>query len=330
MDKEVIAAKGGVKIVFLDKDTIGPGITVRRPEFDHEWVEYGATAADEVVPRLAGAAIAVTNKVAISGAALAVLPDLKVIAVAATGVDIIDLAACREREIVVTNIRGYATYTVPEHTFALITSLMRNLAQYRDEVLAGRWQESEQFCFFNRPIRDLHGAVLGVIGCGSIGQSVGRIGAAFGMRVVYHDNYVGAAPAGAELVSLEALLDQSDVVTCHCPLTDETRGLIGSAALARMKPTAILINTARGGIVDEDALCDAIENGVIGGAGIDVLAAEPPAADSRMMQLAGRPNVILTPHVAWAGVGAMQTLCDQLIDNIEAAARGAPVNTVAP
>ena len=319
-----------MKIVFLDTDTIGPGITVRRPDFDHDWVEYESTAPGDVLARLSGAAVAVTNKVPITGGDLAGLPDLKVIAVAATGVDIIDLAAAQAHGVVVTNIRGYATHTVPEHTFALMLSLMRNLPQYREEVIAGRWQESEQFCFFNRPIRDLHGAVLGIIGCGSIGQSVGRIGAAFGMTLLYHDNYVAVAPAGAELVDLAALLARADVVTCHCPLTDETRGLIGGAELAQMKPTAIIINTARGGIIDEAALCDAIEGEVIGGAGIDVVATEPPPADSRILALARRPNVILTPHVAWAGVGAMQTLFDQLIDNVEAAVAGTPRNVVTP
>jgi glycerate dehydrogenase len=317
-----------MRIVFLDRDTIGPGITVRRPGFEHEWIEYGKTASDQVADRLRGAEIAITNKVRIGRVALAGMPQLRMIAVAATGVDVIDLDACRERRIVVSNVRGYATHTVPEHAFALILALMRNLPQYRAEVLDGRWQREGQFSFFNRPIRDLAGATLGVIGCGSIGRAVGRIGLAFGMRVLFHDRYVEQAPDGTELVDLEPLLRSADVVTCHCPLTPETRGLIGRDQLRLMKPQAILVNTARGGIVDEMALADAIEAGTIGGAAIDVFEQEPPDAEHRLMQLAHEHHVIVTPHIAWAGQAAMQALCDQLIDAIEAYQRGAPINTV--
>jgi glycerate dehydrogenase len=318
-----------MRIVFLDHDTIGPGITIRRPAFEHEWVEHGRTAPDEVIGRLRGAEVAITNKVRISRDAVAGLPDLRMIAVAATGVDVIDLETCRERQIVVSNVRGYATHTVPEHTFALILSLMRNLPQYRVEVLDQRWQREGQFCFFNRPIRDLAGATLGVIGCGSIGRSVGRIGLAFGMRVLFHDRYVETAPDGAELVSLEALLRRSDVVTCHCPLTPETKGLISGKQLRLMKPEAIVVNTARGGIVNETALADALQDGTIAGAAIDVFEQEPPSIQHRLMQLADQHNVMITPHIAWAGVGAMQALCDQVTDAIEAWQRGAPINRVA-
>jgi glycerate dehydrogenase len=317
-----------MNIVFLDRDTIGPGITIRPPGFEHEWVEYGKTKPDQVAGRLKDAQIAITNKVRITRATLAELTDLRMIAVAATGVDVIDLEACRERQIVVSNVRGYATSTVPEHAFALILSLMRNLPQYRQEVLELRWQKEGQFCFFNRPIRDLAGATLGVIGCGSIGRSVGQVGQAFGMRVLYHDDYVDRAPEGTELVGLEALLRRSDVVTCHCPLTPETKGLIGADQLRLMKPQAILINTARGGIVDEDALADALEAGTIAGAAIDVFEQEPPAASHRLMQLADQHHVIVTPHIAWAGEAAMQALCDQVIDAIEAFQRGTPINVV--
>jgi glycerate dehydrogenase len=317
-----------MKIVFLDRDTIGPGITIRPPDFAHAWQSYARTAPDEVVDHLAGARIAITNKVRITGPMLAKLPDLRMIVVAATGVDVIDLDACRERQIVVSNVRGYATNTVPEHTFALILALMRNLPQYRAEVLDLRWQREGQFTFFNRPIRDLAGATLGVIGCGSIGQSVGRIGLAFEMRVLFHDCYVERPPEGTELVDLEPLLRRADVVTCHCPLTPETRGMIGREQLRLMKPQAILVNTARGGIVDEEALADAIEADSIGGAAIDVFEQEPPDAEHRLMQLAERHHVIVTPHIAWAGQAAMQGLCDQVIDAIEAYQQGRPINTV--
>jgi glycerate dehydrogenase len=318
-----------MRIVFLDRDTIGPGITIRLPAFEHEWVEHGRTAPDETVSRLSGAQVAITNKVRIRRDTVGGLPDLLMIAVAATGVDIIDLEACRERRIVVSNVRGYATSTVPEHTFALILSLMRNLPQYRAEVLDQRWQREGQFCFFNRPIRDLAGATLGVLGCGSIGRSVGQIGIAFGMQVLFHDAYVETAPEGTELVSLEALLRRSDVVTCHCPLTPETKGLIGREQLRLMKTEAIIVNTARGGIIDEVALADALDAGMIAGAAIDVFEQEPPSADHPLMRLANLHNVVITPHIAWAAVGAMQALCDQVTDAIEAWQRGEPINRVA-
>lgn len=315
------------KLVFLDRGTIGPGVTLRRPKFAHDWAEHDATPADAVIDRLAGASVAITNKVPIREAAMAALPALKLIAVAATGYDVIDLKAAQARGIAVTNIRNYAVNTVPEHTFALILALRRNLVEYRAQVLEGAWVASGQFCFFNRPIWDLAGSTLGIIGAGALGRAVGQIGAAFGMEVIYHDAYAPPPPVG-RLVSLETLRDSADVLTCHCPLTDETRGMIDGPFLAAMKPTAIVINTARGGIIDEAALAAAIEAGEIAGAGIDVTTPEPPPMESTLMALAKRPTVILTPHVAWAGVAAMQTLSDQLIEIIEAWHAGSPRNLV--
>jgi len=316
------------KIVFLDADTVGPGVKIGRPAFDHDWAQYDRTRPAEVVERLQDADIAVTNKVAIRAEHLEQLPKLKLIAVSATGYDVIDIDRCRAQNIAVCNIRGYAVNTVPEHTFALITALRRNLIEYRDQVLAGEWIKADQFCFFNRPIWDLAGSTLGIIGAGAIGQSVGKIGAAFGMKLLYADAYAKSVPSPGELVDLKRLRAESDVVTCHCPLTDETRGLIDSEFLAAMKPTAIVINTARGGIIDEAALAKAIGEGAIAGAGIDVTPSEPPAANSIIMDLAKAPNVILTPHVAWASVGAMQTLFDQLIGNLEAFESGSPRHLV--
>lgn len=316
------------KIVFLDASTIGPGVTVRSPKFEHEWVSYERTRPDEVVARLQDATVAVTNKVPIRKEQLDRLPNLKMIAIAATGYDNIDVVTCKERGIPVSNIRGYAVNTVPEHAFSLITALRRNLVEYRDQVLDGEWVRADQFCFFNRPIYDLAGSTLGIIGAGAIGQAVGKIGAGFGMKVIYHDAYAAEAPDTGPLVDLTELRDTADVITCHCPLTDETRNLIDGPFMKAMKSTAILINTARGGIIDEEALAQAIEAGEIAGAGIDVVAKEPPAMGATVMRLAKLPNVILTPHVAWASVGGMQTLCDQLIDNIEAFDDGAPRHLV--
>ena len=314
-------------VVFLDASTIGPGVTVRRPGFAHEWSEYDRTEPEQTAQRLQDATIAITNKVAIDAAVLKQAPRLKLIAVAATGYDVIDMQACKANNVAVTNVRGYAV-TVPEHTFSLILALRRNLIEYRQQVLDGMWVSSGQFCFFNRPIRDLAGSTLGIIGAGSIGQAVGTVGAAFGMKVRYFDAYAKSAPATGELVSLEELRDTADVLTCHCPLTDETRNLVDAAFLDGMKSTAIVINTARGGIIDEDALVKALRRGGIAGAGIDVTAVEPAPMDGAMMQAAAMPNVVLTPHVAWASVGAMQGLCDQMIDNIEGFIAGEPRNLV--
>ena len=316
------------RIVFLDSSTIGPGVTLRRPSFEHEWTEYDRTASELIVERLKPATIAITNKVPVRADTLAELPGLKMIAVAATGYDVIDTDACKARGIPVANIRGYAVNTVPEHAFSLILALRRNLVEYRDQTLDGQWVRADQFCFFNRPIWDLAGSTLGIIGAGAIGQSVGRIGHAFGMEVIYHDNYAAEAPDHGSLVELEELQDRADVLSCHCPLTDETRNMVNAEFFVGMKRTAIVINTARGGIIDEDALSDAVRSGRIAGAGIDVTATEPPPLDSPIMELAKLPNVIVTPHVAWASVGGMQTLCDQLIDNIEAFVKGAPQNLV--
>ncbi|MEO0388371.1 MAG: D-2-hydroxyacid dehydrogenase [Pseudomonadota bacterium] len=316
------------RIVFLDEGTIGPGVHLGRPAFAHTWSGHQRTAPEDVVARLEGASIAITNKVPLTAETLAALPDLKFIAVAATGFNIVDIAACQSRGIPVSNIRGYAVNTVPEHTFALILALRRNLVEYRQQVLDGAWVEADQFCFFNRPIRDLAGSTLGIIGAGALGQSVGKIGRGFGMEVIYCDAYAPAAPDTGPLVSLETLRDTADVVTLHCPLTDETAGMIGADFLRQMKDSAILINTARGGLIDEPALAEAIQSGQIAGAGIDVTPVEPPPMDSTIMVLAAAPNFILSPHVAWASVGGMQTLSDQLIGNIEAFVAGTPRNLV--
>ena len=316
------------RIVFLDRRTIAPQIAIRKPAFEHEWVDYPETAPDQIVERLRGATVAVTNKVPLREATLAQLPDLKLIAVAATGTDILDLAAIRARGIVVSNIRGYAVTSVPEHTMALVLALRRNLMEYRDEVNAGRWQREAQFCFFNRPIRDLAGSTLGIVGAGTLGRAVAALADAFGMNVLFASRHTDEPLLIGRYCSLDTLLKSSDVVTLHLPLTPESRGMIGRAQFALMKPSAILVNTARGGLVDEGALLAALQEGRIAGAALDVTAPEPPATDAVAMTLAKMPNVIVTPHVAWASDQAMQTLADQLIDNIEAWQRGEPENVV--
>lgn len=312
------------KIVFLDRNTLRANI--RRPAHPHEWFEYAKTSREEVLERLCAATIAITNKVPLREAELLQLPDLKFIAVAATGVDIIDLDYCRLRKIPVSNVRNYAPYSVPEHVFALILSLRRNLFSYRQEILSGAWQRSDAFCLLDYPIRELHESTLGIIGHGALGQAVERLARAFGMRVLISE-HKAAESIRLGRTSFEETLRSSDVLTLHCPLTKETRNLIGTQELERMQRHALLINTARGGLVDEASLAAALRSGLIAGAGFDVLSHEPPSEGNPLLEL-NLPNFVLTPHIAWASDEAMQTLADQLIANIEAFIEGRPQNLV--
>jgi glycerate dehydrogenase len=312
------------KVVFLDRASLKA--KVRKPKDASEYVEHQKTSVDEIVPRLKGAAVAIVNKVPMREATLAQLPELKMIAVAATGYDVIDIAYCKSRGIAVANIRNYAVHTVPEHAFMLILALRRNLLAYRQDVENGVWNKSDQFCFFTHEIGDLHGSTLGIIGEGAIGQATAAIGRAFGMRVLFADH----APPKMEGVTFtphEQVLAESDVISLHCPLMPATRNLIDLAAFKKMKRNALLINTARGGLVDEAALIQALDQGLIAGAGFDVLTVEPPKDGHPLLDVR-RPNFILTPHIAWASDGAMQFLADQLIDNIDLWAAGTPQHLV--
>lgn len=318
-----------MKIVFLDRDTISPDTTLRSPTFAHEWEQHKRTTADQAAARIADADIVIVNKVKLSAEVLAQAPKLKLIAVAATGTDNIDLQACQHRGIVVSNVRNYAKHTVPEHTFALIFALRRSICAYRDAVKAGRWQEAAQFCFFDYPIRDLAGSTLGVIGDGVLGQAVATIGRALGMRVLF-SAHKGRSGQGSMYTPFEDVMRQADVLTLHCPLNAHTRHMIGAPEFAQMARKPLLINTGRGGLVDEAAVGPALQAGHISGAAFDVTSVEPPPADHPFMALLDRPDFILTPHVAWASAEAIQALADQIIDNVEAFVRGAPVNVVLP
>ncbi len=312
------------RIVFLDRASLPVRFT--RPRCTGTYTEHAETGVDQLVERLAGASVAITNKVPLRGPTLARLPGLKLIAVAATGYDCVDVAYCREHGIVISNIRQYAVHTVPEHVFALVLALRRNLVGYRTAVAAGKWQRAGQFCVFDGEIRDLHGSVLGIVGHGSIGGAVAAIGTAFGMKVLYSTDPEHPT-VDAQHRPLAELIATADVLTLHCPLTAETRGLIGEKELRSMKRGAMLINTARGGLVDEAALRRALTEGWIGGAGFDVLTGEPPRDGNVLLGL-DLPNFILTPHVAWASIEAMEGLADQLTGNIDAWADGTPRNVV--
>ncbi len=315
-------------VVFLDRETIAPEIVVRRPAFGHEWREYGKTAPDQVVERARDATIVIDNKVPLRAETLSRLPKLRMIAMAATGTDCIDLGYCAKQGITVANIRDYARSTVPEHAFALILALKRNLIGFRRDVVAGEWQRQNQFCIFTHPISELSGGILGIIGEGSIGQSVADLGKAFGMHVLFgaHKGRTGLGPL---YTPFDEVIETSDVITLHCPLMPETRDTIAMPEFRRMKRTAIVVNTARGGLVNEEDLATALRQGLIAGAGFDVTQPpEPPAPDSPLMRLLDLPNFILTPHVAWASREAQQALADQLIDNIENFVAGRPSNVV--
>lgn len=312
------------RIVFLDRASVRA--TLRPPAFAHSWVDHPATAPSETEARLAGATIAVVNKVRLPGELLARLPDLRLVACAATGTDNIDLAWCRDHRLAVTNIQGYAVSAVPEHVLMLMLALRRRLLSYRADVAAGRWQVAPSFCFFDHPIRDLAGATLGLLGRGALGRAVERLATALGMRVLWGERQ-GARQVRDGYVEFGELLARADVLSLHCPLTPETKGLLGQAELRAMKRDALLINTARGGLVDEAALARALREGWIAGAGLDVLSQEPPRDGNPLLEL-DLPNLIVTPHVAWASEQAMQTLADQLVDAIEAFARGDRLNRV--
>lgn len=307
-------------IVFLDRETLGA--TVRKPSFDATYTEYDVTTPDEIVERLKDATICITNKVPMRAETLAQLPKLKLIAVAATGTDIIDKKAAKDAGITVVNIRNYAFNTVPEHVVALMFALKRQLLAYAQDVRDGVWAKARQFCFFPHDIHDIAGATMGIVGYGAIGKSIAKRCEALGMNVIAYD----VMPQDG-LVDFETILRDSDVITLHAPLTPETRNMIGAAELKKMKKTAVLINTARGGLVDEAALAEALKSGEIAGAGFDVLTEEPPKNGNPLLDPT-IPNLIVTPHVAWASREAMQILSDQLIDNIEAFVDGKPRNVV--
>jgi glycerate dehydrogenase len=313
------------RIVFLDRDTLR--VDIARPAFAHEWIEYGETeTSQEVVERLKDATIAVTNKVALREAELSQLPALRLIAVAATGVDVIDLDYCRRRNLPVSNVRNYARHSVPEHTMMLMLALRRNLLRFREEVQAGAWQAAHTFGLFHHPIHDLHDSTLGIVGYGVLGRAVERLALAFGMRVLISE-HKGATSIREGRVYFDEVLNSSDVLTLHAPLTQETRKMIGREEFEKMREGGMLINTARGGLVDEEALCDALRRGVIGGAAFDVLTTEPPREGNPLLELQ-LPNFILTPHNAWASREAMRNLAAQLVDNVEAFIRGEPKNLV--
>ena len=307
-----------MNIVFLDRASIPASHDIPRPSFPHSWTEYDRTLPEETFERTKDADIVVTNKVVFDRELLSRLPKLKLIAITATGTNNIDLDAAKDLGIAVKNVPGYSSVTVPEHVLGMIFSLKHSLIGYhRDQVTSDRWATCGQFCYTDYPITDVRGATLGVFGKGCLGTEVGRLAQLLGMNVLYAE-HKGASYIREGYTEFETVLKQADIVTLHCPLTDTTKNLISAETLALMKPTAYLINTGRGPLVDEAALLEALENGKIAGAALDVLVKEPPEKDNPLIQAAKRlPNLLITPHIAWASDSAVTTLVNKVAQNIE-------------
>ena len=302
-----------MKAAFLDYGTLGPGIDTASLDQLVEVEYYDYSPPNEISGRLRDVEIGIVNKARVDAATMVANPGLKFIVLAATGSDNVELQTARQRSIAVANIRDYCTPAVVQHVFALILALTRQLKGYQTVVNAGAWQRSNTFALFDFPIRELTGKTLGIVGYGSLGRGVANVGRAFGMEVL-----IAARPgAPAEnRIAIDALLEQADVLSLHCPLTDSNRHMIGKSELASMKPDALLINTARGALIDSAALVEALRSGGIGGAGIDVLATEPPT-DEEPLLAADIPNLILTPHIAWTASESRQRTLDQVAENVK-------------
>jgi len=313
---------------FLDRNTLDCGdldfsvLDAELPELTY----YPATLPDQVAERIAQAEVVISNKVMLNAAAIEQAPRLRLICIAATGVNNVDLAAAEAAGITVCNCRGYGSPAVVQHVFALLLALYTRLPDYHQAVRAGRWQQASQFCLLDYPIRELADKTLGIVGYGELGRGVARVAEAFGMRVLLAQR-PGAIEPEEGRIPLPVLLPQVDVLSLHCPLTPETRGLIGAWELALMRRDAVLINTARGGLVDEAVLADALRKGALGGAGIDVLSLEPPT-DGNPLLAPDIPNLIITPHSAWGSRESRQRLLEQLAENVRAYQLGQPVRIV--
>ncbi|HOO81492.1 MAG TPA: D-2-hydroxyacid dehydrogenase [Alphaproteobacteria bacterium] len=317
-----------MKAVFLDFDTYYPrGLDVSGLEVAvDDFVFHGFSAPEDVVERIAGAEIVLTNKVVLSAEIIAQAPDLKLIVAGATGYNNIDVAAARGAGVSVCNVRGYSTPAVSQHVFMLILALRSQIMAYHADVKAGRWQESRDFCFLDYPIHELAGQTLGIVGYGNLGRSVEALAKTFGMEVLLAD-HKGLREVRGGRTPFDEVIARADVLTLHCPLTPETIDLIGAQELKAMKNSALLINTARGGVVNEEALASALKDGEIAGAGVDVLSQEPPSDGNSLLD-PDILNLIVTPHVAWASRQACQRLFDQVVEVLEAYKSGALMNVV--
>lgn len=313
-----------MKAVFLDTEGLDD-LSINHLEQECSSLQlFGTTAPDEITERIAGADVIILNKVNISREHLQKAPSVRLICVVATGTDVVDLQGASELGVTVCNCQAYGTDSVVQHVFLMMLALHTNLLSYHRAVQAGRWQTATQFCFLDYPIIELKGKTLGIVGYGTLGRGIAKIAEAFGMKVV-----IARRPGNPpdDRPTLTEMIATVDVLTLHCPLTEQTRNLINAKTLALMKPTSFLINCARGGIVNETALEDALHKEKIAGAAIDVLSVEPPRDTSPLLE-AKLPNLIITPHIAWASKEARQRIIDQTVENIRAFKLGKPIRTV--
>lgn len=319
--------KAPMKIVLPDAFTANPGdLSWAEVEALGECVFFDRTPVAEMPARCAGAEVVLTNKAVLNAEVIAALPELRYIGVCATGYNIVDLAAAKERGIVVTNVPAYSSASVAQLVFALILEHTHAVGRHAESVAAGGWQSCPDFSYSLQPLLELSGRTLGVIGYGDIGGWVARIGRAFGMKVLASKrNWSEAPPEGVEAADTDRIFAESDYISLHCPLTEATKHLVGARTLGLMKKTAFLVNTGRGPLVDEAALAAALHAGQIGGAGLDVLSVEPPSAGNPLI---GAPNCLITPHVGWATREARVRLIAQVAANLRAWQAGAPVNVV--
>lgn len=307
-----------MNIVFLDSTGIPASHRIPSFSFPHQLTEYAHTAAEQVLARAKDADIIITSKVILNHEILSQLPKLKLIAVTATGTNNIDLVAAKALGITVKNVTGYSSVTVPEHVIGMIYALKHRLIDYhRDQLLTERWATCGQFCYVDYPISDVQGSTLGIIGRGCIGNEVARLAQAVGMRVLFAEHQ-HATTIREGYTAFDEVLKQADVISLHCPLTPQTEQLINAKTLALMKPNACLINTGRGGLINEADLLQALQSGKLAGAALDVLVKEPPASDDALWLAAKtQPNLLITPHVAWASDSALTTLVNKVAQNIE-------------
>ena len=319
-----------MKAVFLDFGTYYPeGLDASALEAAFEdFTFYDRTEPEDVLERVQGAEVILTNKVVISRDIIAACPDLKFIVEGATGYNNIDVEAAREHGVTVCNVRGYSTPAVAQHTFTLMLILRTQMFQYYQDVKSDRWQECRDFCFLDYRIDELAGQTLGIIGYGDLGRKVEQIARAFDMNVLIADHKgLDETQVREGRVTFDRVIEEADVITLHCPLTDKTKDLITMDEMRVMDDNAIIINTARGGIVNEADLAQALRDGVIGGAGVDVLSKEPPSEGNPLLDPT-IPNLVMSPHTAWASLQARQRMFDQIVDVINAYRAGSPINVV--
>lgn len=312
-----------MKIVFLDRDTLPT-----RPfqfTFPHHYQEYPTSTPEEAAERIKGADIILCNKVNITAEMIAANPQLKLIALSATGYNNVDLVAAKNAGVTVCNVRAYGNESVAEHAFMLMLALMRNLPAYMRDVAAGIWQNSPHFCHFGASMRDLNGKTLTIFGRGNIGQTLANYARAFGMNIIWGE-HKNASTIREGYTAFDEAIAGADIISLHCPLNEQTRHMIGERELKMMKSQAILINVGRGGLADEQAVLAALKYGTLGGAGFDVLTEEPPRQGNPL--LARLPNLIVTPHMAWGSTEALNRMTDILEQNVHLFVAGTPQNVL--